>query len=493
MKILIVYDNEKFGQEIEYVFNLFFSVLGLEYKLLPLSRFGAEDEEKASLLISYSKSAIGSRIPRQIHIYSSDFFGENYLKSESLPVLPLKKMNDLPIIFSGGEPMAEAVVASNNLIETNIDIVAGSLFMLTRYEEFLPGLRDAFGRFPGISSLAFRAGFSSRPIINEYLELLWQWIGSFNLGLKRKNLWPENKEFASALTHDIDAVRKHSFPKTLKRSAGLVLKKGDFKGAFLELKEFSRLFFRSKTRDPFWSFERIIALEKKYEAKSSFFFFALRKNKGYSIDDTDVSSLISGLERGGFEVGLHGSFSAADNYEIMRSEKENLDATVENRSYGSRQHGLKWNAGVWQTQSLLELLYDSSVGFVEDAGFRAGFCLPYRPFDLIGRTAINIWELPLIIMDTAVLRADNRGLTFQECLDLIFAYIQTVKKYHGVLTILWHNYSFPPAGISSDYQRWQEVYEKTLQELNKEGALMSSGRDIINWWIETSKIYEADI
>ncbi|MEK7482579.1 MAG: polysaccharide deacetylase family protein, partial [Patescibacteria group bacterium] len=480
--------------------NLFFSILGPEYKILPLSRLGGEDEEDTPLLISYSKAAIGTRVPRQIHIGSSDFFGENYLKPESLPVLPLKKAQDLPIIFSGGElssagaPLSGGgVVVSNNLIETNIDIIAGSFFMLARYEEFLPGLRDSFGRFPMSSSLAFRAGFSSRPIVNEYLELFWQWIGSFNLDIKRKNLWPENKHFAAALTHDIDAVRKHGFGKTLKRAAGLALKRGDFKGAIAELKEFSRLIFKAKENDPFWSFERIAGLEKKQGVVSSFFFLALRKGKEYSVNDTDVSSLIGGLERGGFEVGLHGSFSSADNYEIMRSEKENLDATVDNRPYGSRQHALRWSAGVWQTQSLLGLLYDSSVGFVEDAGFRAGFCLPYKPFDLIGRTAINIWELPLIIMDTAVLRADNRGLAPQECLELIFNYIQTVKKHHGVLTILWHNYAFPPLDIPSHYHRWREMYEKTLQELNKEGALTGSGRDIINWWIAANKTYETDI
>ena len=44
--------------------------------------------------------------------------------------------------------------------------------MLSRYEELIVLDRDSHNRFAAESSIAFKAGFLDRPIINEYLEIL---------------------------------------------------------------------------------------------------------------------------------------------------------------------------------------------------------------------------------------------------------------------------------------------------------------------------------
>lgn len=61
--------------------------------------------------------------------------------------------------------------------------------MIARYEEVLLWDRvdkDLYGRFPSSESLAYKEGFLDIPIVNEYIEWLWNWIDSFNLGYTRK-------------------------------------------------------------------------------------------------------------------------------------------------------------------------------------------------------------------------------------------------------------------------------------------------------------------
>ena len=63
-------------------------------------------------------------------------------------------------------------IAGINLIVRNVTL-ADKIFMLSRYEEVVKSDRDRFDRFPASASLAAQEGFLNRPIVNEYLEILW--------------------------------------------------------------------------------------------------------------------------------------------------------------------------------------------------------------------------------------------------------------------------------------------------------------------------------
>ena len=51
-----------------------------------------------------------------------------------------------------------------------LDILAASFFMLTRWEEYVNRTRDNHNRFQATASLAYKQGFLDRPIVNEYIE-----------------------------------------------------------------------------------------------------------------------------------------------------------------------------------------------------------------------------------------------------------------------------------------------------------------------------------
>ena len=121
---------------------------------------------------------------------------EKWLTSDSCPQEPLACLQTANIIGADKLPKqipvlygAESTNAGDgnyyqetqNQVCWSIDIFGSSFFCLTRYEELARPSQDSRDRFPATASLAYREGFLDRPIVNEYIELLW---------LSFKRLWP---------------------------------------------------------------------------------------------------------------------------------------------------------------------------------------------------------------------------------------------------------------------------------------------------------------
>jgi len=145
--IYLIYQNNKFSKQITYTFELIFSHYGISYQVIQYDDFSSIILDPSSVVISYGNEKAVGPFLYHIHIFESGFFGPHYLKPESMPKTPLKRLKDLPIIYSGEGNLPDWVnVYKNDLggktIETNVDIIASSFFMLTRYEEVLLNVRD---------------------------------------------------------------------------------------------------------------------------------------------------------------------------------------------------------------------------------------------------------------------------------------------------------------------------------------------------------------
>jgi hypothetical protein len=105
-------------------------------------------------------------------------------------------------------------------------------------------------------------------------------------------------------------------------------------------------------------------------------------------------------------------------------------------------------------------------------------CHPYRPFNLNEGRQIDILEIPLVIMDRSLLK-DYMRLNVKKAWECTKHLINTVEKYNGVITILWHNNMC----IDGENLRY---YEKVLEYCAEKNAWITSGEEIYNWW--TSKI-----
>lgn len=483
ISIIVIYDNYGFSVPIEYTFDLILSIYGVGCKVTPLNEFRPEEYKlDRMLVVSYGREYLNTGAKKQIHIYASDFFDEKYLKPQSMPQTPLPRYQDLPIIYSGSGRLDYWVAKSGNLIETNIDIVASAFFMISRYEEVIIDAKDQHDRFPATASLAYKENFLDRPIVNEYIELLWEWIHSLAPDLQREPLWPQNKKFAICLTHDVDNIRKYSYKPPVLIIGGAIVHWGKPGLAFHIALEYLAILFHLK-KDPYDTFDYITNLEKSSGFKSSFYFKAGGNSKHDSNDTikkSRVARLMKSLEKKGCEIGLHPSFHSYNNLRLMASEKSELDKKASNRSYGCRQHYLRWKSpDTWRIQEQLGILYDTSLGFADHIGFRCGFCFPFKPFDVMENRIFDIWELPLTVMEGSLQSPGYQNLSSEEAYEEIIRHIEIVRKFGGVFVLLWHNSALEDSG---NWKGWKKVYEETMRYMSQQGAFVSNGREIIDCW-----------
>jgi len=478
-KILILYDNEKFAHEIQYTFEVLFSILGTSYVIIPYSRYDSEGTMPI-LVLSYGvqKPFISGKAP-SIHIHASDFFGDGYLTRASLPKRPLPSFKDLPVIYSGNGKLNSLVERSKALIETDVDIIASSFFMLTRYEEIIlykeivANREDRYERFPATASLAYREGFLDRPVVNEYIELLWKWIRGFNLGLKRKNPWSD-KNFAVCLTHDVDQIKRYkSYPPLGSIRRSLIRK--HIRKALLIFSDYLKTKIHIK-EDPFHDvYYHMLDLEKESGFKSSFYFLAHEGD--YSLEDRWLKGFLKVIQEEGFEIGLHTAFPAYNKPTVIKKEKERLEEIINRTILGIRQHHLKCEIPTsWRSWREASLEYDTTLCFDDQWGFRAGICYPFKVFDLGKGVSLDLWEVPLIIMDCTL---DHWGnLSPEEGRCVLSKFSKVVEKYNGLLVVLFHaNYMcqlFEPD--------WKRSFEDFYRSLANKDCLVETVANTLTIW-----------
>jgi len=130
----------------------------------------------------------------------------------------------------------------------------------------------------------------------------------------------------------------------------------------------------------------------------------------------------------------------------------------------------------WRIQKKADFLYDTTLSFADYDGFRCGICLPFKPYDLLENQVLNLWEIPLIVMEGTLQNPNYRGFSPDEGFEVIRHRVETIKRHRGVFVLLWHNSSFGPLG---DWQGWDKVYEKSMELFHKENALIWGGKDIL--------------
>ncbi len=225
---------------------------------------------------------------------------------------------------------------------------------------------------------------------------------------------------------------------------------------------------------PYWYFRQIIDLEEKYNAKSSFFILSLDKiDLDFNFKVEEIAEELKDIIKKGWEVALHGGHNAYNNLEEIKKQKKRLEDVIEKDIIGYRNHFLRFKVPItWKFLTKAGFKYDSTFGFADCVGFRNGMCHPFKPYNLNENKVIDILELPLVIMDSTLI--DYMKLDNFNAWELIKNLIDTVEKYNGVLTVLWHN----------TYMVYDKLvlYKKILDYCNKKNAWMTSGEDIWSWW-----------
>lgn len=328
-----------------------------------------------------------------------------------------------------------------------------------RKEEYSSAGRDDHDRFDRKSS-SYRD--VSNPLLSQYLV---------DKGYMAN--YPDNKRFAVCLTHDVDEIYPPISHALL--SALYHLKN-------LDLDDLKRQLFWKRMGQkfsPYWNFKEIMALEERYGAKSTFYFMAADRDiKRFRYNVENLDGELGSIADYGFEVGLHGGYYAYDSPEEMKKEKRRLERVLGKSIVGYRNHYLRFKVpDTWEHLSKIGFKYDSTFGYWDGPGFRNGMCHPFRPYNLRTESHINILEIPLCVMDTALYgQRPNIGDMWEAAAGLM----NTAERCGGVLTILWHNNMFGCPFRESLHK----LYRKILSSAHERGAWLTSAEEIWRWWID---------
>jgi hypothetical protein len=375
----------------------------------------------------------------------------------------------LPVIY--GRPGAEGYFAEDGTTHhLGVDVFGSAFFMLSRLEEVVAPVSDRYGRFPATASLAHQEGFLERPIVNEYVELLFRAMRRLWPGLTRKR-----HGYRLLLSHDVDLPFFTSPRQLVKTGWQDLTRRHDPSLAASRLKAFVNARVGRVAGDPFNTFDWLMRHSERVGVASSFNFIAGHTGGGvdgnYRLDDPAIRALITEIHARGHELGLHPSYHTFNDAAALAAEYRHLRAVmarqgVEQSRWGGRQHYLRWQAPhTWRHWEAAGLDYDSTLAYADRVGFRCGTCYAFPAYDVLARRPLALVEVPLAVMDITL--TVYMGLSLPQAVEKLLGIGRLCRMFGGCFVLLWHNSSL----ILEEQKFW---YASALKELTAPGAWMGS-------------------
>ena len=346
---------------------------------------------------------------------------------------------------------------------------------------------------------------ASMPTLEQHIALLRNLITGSGIELVEIPPVPEGCPFIACLSHDVDhpSIRPHKWDHTM---FGFL-----YRATFGSLHKLVRgqiplrdllanwavvlklpLVYIGLAKD-FWRefADRYLQLEqglrstffvipfKSYPGKTSNGPAPSFRGAGYGAQD--IADIIRKLVSAGHEVGLHGIDAWIDSskgYEELQ-EIRRLTGVSET---GVRMHWLYFDPHSAAVLEKAGAAYDSTVGYNETVGYRAGTTQAYKPLG-----AAHLLELPLHVMDTALFYPTHLELSAKQANLILRQIVDNADHFGGVLTINWHDRSVVQERL------WDACYRDLLADLKSRGAWFSTAAQAVSWFRKRrSAAFETD-
>ena len=432
--MLLVYTH-KITPRLNYIFKQVCTrILGIPVSFTSqVEEFIAHD----SLKMSYTTQQLGN----EFHIKNHAILFEQGLSDNDIHV---HEWEDTKCFFYNGDKG-----------DISFDIFAASFYLLSRYEEYLPHVKDEYGRFTAKDSIAFKHQFLQQPVVD-----IWAIKFKKALQVKFPNYQFKDKHYQ--IKPVIDVPTAYYFKsKGLMRSIGGTLS-DLYRFKLKQLYERYLVLFGLK-KDPYDTFNWIINKQKQIKIKFQVFFLIgdfSTYDKNVNINKKGFVSLIKSVADYS-KVGLKASYFALDDFDILRREKVNMESIINTSLVASRNSFNKLNLpNCYRNLVNLEVKEDYSMGYVNHIGFRAGTCSPFLFYDLDYEVQTPLMIHAFHIMDYTLLKTKSQ-LDKKQTLEKL---IKEVKNVNGTFIPIFHNYTF------SNEERWQgfkELFNYILDSTNE--------------------------
>ncbi len=411
-------------------------MVGIEYELThEVDKFTFHTGPK----FNYSEKQFGD----ELFFFSTQLLFEKKIRQQDISVLDWSD--------------TKAFYATHPKYVLPFDPFAASFYMVSRYEEHLPFIKDKHNRFDAAQSLAFQKGFLHKPIVNIYAKKIREILVEAFPALSFKE---QKYEYVSTIDVDNAWAFKE---KGLLRTGGALLRslsRLDFKSILERLTVLA-----NKKPDPYYTYNHLFELQNKYKIRSIYFFLVGdygENDKNVSCSRRNFQILIKSIADY-CDVGIHPSYASNLDGLKLKLEQKRLGKIIRREITKSRQHFLKMTfPKTYHDLIECDITDDYTMGYSGEIGFRAGICSSFYYYDLEREVQTRLRIHPFAVMD-ATLRFYMK-VQPAEVMSYVGPLIKEVKAVNGTFMSLWHNESISDI---KPWEGWKDVYEDIVKAAQK--------------------------
>ncbi len=330
------------------------------------------------------------------------------------------------------------------------DIFAASFYLLSRYEEYLPHVKDEFGRFPALESLAFKKAFLDSPVVDIWIQKFKKLLVS-----RFSEISFKKRKYETTSVISVSHVFNFKNKGFLRSVTGILLDLGKLK--FSRVSDRLKVQLRLK-KDPYNVFDDLILLVKEHKINLNFMFQlsnfnAYDRNINHNrLNYREIIKYVADYSK----VGLRLGYFAISDIEVLKVEKKRF----ENIIHGPLQNVInpKYNLLLPEHYGFLnelEIPNDYSMGYPETVGFRAGTSIPFLFYDINLEITTPLKVHPYVFHSQATRIYDAKELQ-----EIVLKIRKDLKKVKGNMLTIFKNRDFSEyANSHYHYSLLKQIHE----------------------------------
>ena len=381
------------------------------------------------------------------------------------------------------------------------DLVGSSYRLLTFLDEQQVPLDclDRRGTFFSHALPVPRQRTAQLPLVDYHAQYLLQQLARLRSDFSRSAIpkWPSGKKYAIAITHDTDAVSLGAAKELATNLAKFVMQRDR---TFLDMFASGVRHIGQPTENPFFGFPLWREFEAHRGVHSCFYLYAkvvpLRNDinncKSSVVEQRIDWQILRRLAADGWEFGFHAPIDHESKLESFVEGKRWIEEKLGIPIHGLRHHylALNWKKPHVSFRQHIDagFRYDTSIAWKDIAGFRAATCHPFQPFDSEQGKPLDIYELPICLMDGNII---NDTIDVSNSIEAGLGIIRTVKEQGGVAVLDWHTET---ACNAYNYKNYLTVLRHILEPILEDGdAWIATPWEITQHWQQRSvKLFNRD-
>ncbi|NAS32319.1 hypothetical protein GTQ40_15150 [Flavobacteriaceae bacterium R38] len=387
----------------------------------------------AGAKITYTKQPLQN----EFFIKSHDLLYEQGIRDIDIKV---QQWGDIPCFFQTNEKSA-----------IPFDVFAASFYLISRYEEYLPHVKDMHGRYSVNDSIAYQNGFLDKPIVDIWVAKLKQAL------LKRfPYLVLPKKEFKHISLIDVSVSHCYKERGIIRSFGGVLIDLFSFRIK----RTFSRLVVLLGIRkDPYDNFQELVKEHQKHKINAIFFFlFADYSNydKNISVNNNRFRYLIKSIADYD-TVSLMASYDSFKNVNVLKRDRTRFIDLIKRPVKEIR---LRYNRvdipESYRNLVNAEFSRDYSMGYRLQEGFRAGTCTPFSFYDISFEMQLPLKVNPFCVEDYSLVKYKN----LEQAKSVLNKLKEEVAKVNGTFITVFSNEMI--GGYKNDFIK--QLYLELIKE-----------------------------